>query len=153
MVLPTSGACDANYFDVLQARPALGRFFVADEDAAPGSATVAVVSHRFWTERLAGDPAAVGRSIRLNGTPFTVVGVAAEGFHGSDLMSPDLWVPLTASTFRAGAGIRYRLEQSKDLVSWTVHSTIGPFDQAGEVSVPLDPAVTAGRFYRLAVDG
>ncbi|HEX6630488.1 MAG TPA: ABC transporter permease [Gemmatimonadaceae bacterium] len=89
----------ANYFDVLQAHPALGRFFVADEDAAPGSATVAVVSHRFWTERLAGDPAAVGRSIRLNGTPFTVVGVAAEGFHGSDLMSPDLWVPLTASTY------------------------------------------------------
>ena len=94
-----AASVSANFFDVLQARPTLGRFFVADEDAAPGSATVAVVSHRFWTERLAGDTGAVGRTVRLNGTPFTVVGVAAPGFHGANLMVPDLWLPLTASTY------------------------------------------------------
>ncbi|HEU4629931.1 MAG TPA: ABC transporter permease [Gemmatimonadaceae bacterium] len=99
-VVPVQAATvSANYFAVLQARPAMGRFFVAEEGRAPGSAPVVVVSHRFWTERLAGDRAAVGKAIRLNGTPFTVVGVAAEGFHGTNLTAPDLWVPLTASTY------------------------------------------------------
>ena len=86
----------ASWFAVLGARPALGRFFAPDEDRAPGGATVAVLSHRFWQERLGADPRAVGRTIRLNGAPFTVVGVAPEGFHGTTVLAPELWVPITA---------------------------------------------------------
>ena len=67
----------ASFFDVLGAPMALGRGFRADEDVTPGARPVAVLTHRFWTERLRADPAAVGRSLRLNAHDFTVVGVAA----------------------------------------------------------------------------
>jgi predicted permease len=91
-------AVSGNFFDVLEARPALGRFFTLDEDRAPGESPVAVLSHAFWRRRFEADTAIVGRSIVLNGSPFTVVGVAAERFQGPFVLSPDLWVPLTAST-------------------------------------------------------
>ena len=90
-------AVSANYFDVLRARPALGRFFAPDEDREVGGAAVVVLGHRFWRERLGGDRGVIGRTLRLNGTPFTVVGVAGEGFHGTAVLAPELWVPLTAS--------------------------------------------------------
>src|SRR5256885_1560633 len=64
-----------NYFRVLGVRPALGRFFTPDEDAAPGAHPVLVISHGFWTTRLAGDPGVIGRTVRVNGYAFTVVGV------------------------------------------------------------------------------
>ena len=99
----------ASWFAVLGARPALGRFFTPDEDRAPGGATVVVLSHRFWQERLGGDPRVVGRTVRLNGAPFTVVGVAQEGFHGTAVLAPELWVPTSVTprgVDHAAAGLR-----------------------------------------------
>ena len=55
---------------------------------------LAVLTHRFWTERLGADPAVVGRTLRLNAHDFTVVGVAAPGFEGASLAGTDLWVPM-----------------------------------------------------------
>lgn len=86
-----------NFFAVLQARPALGRFFLPEEDRTPRSHPVVVLSHAFWGERFNGDSGVVGRGITLNGSPFTVVGVAAEGFHGPMVLAPDLWAPLMAA--------------------------------------------------------
>jgi predicted permease len=86
-----------NFFEVLQARPALGRFFLAEEDRTPRSHPVVVLSHHFWAERFNGDSSIVGGKIVLNGSPFTVVGVAAERFHGPAVLAPDLWVPVMAS--------------------------------------------------------
>jgi len=63
-----------NYFDVLGVRPRLGRMLGEADDRVAGASPVAVVSHSLWQRRLGGDPSAVGRSIRLNGFPFTVVG-------------------------------------------------------------------------------
>ena len=84
-----------NYFGVLGMRPALGRFFTPDEDGAPGAHPVLVLSHGFWTTRLAGDPGVIGRTVRLNGHPFTVVGVAPPRFHGIfAALRTDAWVPL-----------------------------------------------------------
>jgi len=91
-----SGWVTGNFFDVLQAHPALGRFFHADEDS-PVAAPVVVLNHAFWRNRFAADPGVVGQKVVLNGTPFTVVGVAAEGFHGPFVLSPDVWVPLHAT--------------------------------------------------------
>jgi macrolide transport system ATP-binding/permease protein len=83
-----------SYFDVLGMRPAAGRTFRPEEDATPGSHPVAVLSHGFWERRFGGDPAIVGKTITLNRQPFTVIGVAAEGFTGTFLFgAPDLWVP------------------------------------------------------------
>jgi hypothetical protein len=56
-----------NFFEVLQARPSLGRFFTANEDRAPGQDAVVVLSHAFWRDRFASDPNVVGRPIVLNG--------------------------------------------------------------------------------------
>ncbi len=84
-----------NYFDVLGVRPALGRPFLPEEFSAHGAYPVAIVSHPFWRSRLGGDPEAVGRPIRINGTTYTVVGVAPRDFGGMmPAVSAQLWIPL-----------------------------------------------------------
>ncbi|MEO6527055.1 MAG: ABC transporter permease [Gemmatimonadaceae bacterium] len=84
-----------NYFSVLGARPALGRFFAADEDSVPGARPVVVISHGFWTTQLAGDSGVIGRTVRLNGNAFTLIGVAPPRFGGVfALLRTDAWVPL-----------------------------------------------------------
>jgi predicted permease len=86
-----------NYFSVLGVRPSLGRFFLDEEDRAPRTHAVVVLSHGFWTERFNADSSIVTRAIVLNGVPFTVVGVASPEFHGSSITVPDIWVPMMAS--------------------------------------------------------
>ena len=83
-----------NYFQVLGARPSLGRLFGPSEDTVPGRDAVAVLGHGAWKSRFGGDPSIVGRRIQINGRPFTVIGVAAPGFAGSFLgYSFDAWIP------------------------------------------------------------
>lgn len=84
----------ASFFDVLGAPMALGRGFRDDEDEVPGARPVVVVTHRFWSGRLAGDPDVVGRTLRLNNRDFTVVGVAGPGFEGAGLAGTDVWLPM-----------------------------------------------------------
>ena len=84
-----------NYFEVLGVRPALGRLFLPEEDVTPGTHPVVVLSYRSWQNRFGADPGLIGREITLNGTPLTVIGVAAEGFEGlSFRISQEAWVPL-----------------------------------------------------------
>jgi predicted permease len=83
-----------NYFDVIGAAAALGRTLSNDDDR-PSAVPVAVASDLFWRRRLDGDPAAVGRTITINGTEFGIAGVMPPEFFGERLRrSPDLWVPL-----------------------------------------------------------
>ena len=84
-----------NYFDVLGMSPALGRFFHQPDDMHPGHAPLAVMSYDCWQGRFGGDPSVIGRTVRLNRTPFTIVGVAPQGFRGTELFfRPDFWVPM-----------------------------------------------------------
>jgi MacB-like periplasmic core domain len=84
----------ANYFETLGIRPLLGRFFLASEDTTPGAAPVAVLGYAAWQGRFGGAPDILGRTIRLNNTPFTIVGVGPKGFKGVyAIFGPDLWVP------------------------------------------------------------
>lgn len=84
----------ANFFDVLGVGLAAGRSFRPDEDAEPGRDPVAILSYGFWQRRFGGHPDVLGSTIDLNGTPFTVIGVAAEGFKGTNaILSPVVWVP------------------------------------------------------------
>ncbi len=71
----------ANYFDVLEVRPMLGRVFVAAEDSAPGAHAVVVLSYGYWRRRFGADSGVVGRAVLFNGQPFTVVGVARQVIH------------------------------------------------------------------------
>ena len=94
-----------NYFPLLGVRPAHGRLLQAGDARAP----VVVLGHALWTTRFGADPAVVGRTIRLNGNPFTVVGVARPEFLGTRLFSyaPALWVPvgMHAQTLPGSAGL------------------------------------------------
>jgi predicted permease len=83
-----------NYFDVIGARPQLGRALTANDDR-PDAAPVAVVSDRFWRTKLDARPSAVGDALALNSMTVTVVGVMPASFFGDRVHSaPDMWVPL-----------------------------------------------------------
>ncbi len=86
----------ANYFTVLGVGPALGRFFVADEDRIGRGVLVAVVSHTFWKQRLDRDSSAIGKPITIGRDPHTVIGVAGPDFKGIGLQAADVWIPLAA---------------------------------------------------------
>jgi predicted permease len=91
-----------SFFPLLRLTPALGRFFLASEDAVPGRDGVAVISYRMWQREFAGGAGVLGRSIRLNGTAFTIVGVAPRGFDGVSEggLATDVWMP--SAMFRVG---------------------------------------------------
>jgi predicted permease len=95
----------ANYFDVLGVPMALGRSFGADESRPGGPATV-VLGQSLWRTRYGGDPAIVGTTIRLGGTPLTVIGVAPPDFGGLiPLLSPDFYVPVETSEQFSGVDL------------------------------------------------
>jgi len=84
-----------NYFDLLGVNPALGRFFHEGDDLHPGASPYAVLSYDAWQSRFAADPEIAGKTIRINRLPYTVLGVAPRGFHGTELYYwPEVWVPM-----------------------------------------------------------
>ncbi len=84
-----------NYFHVLGVEPRLGRGFREDEDQVPGRDAVVVLGPDFWKREFASDPSVLGSTIRLNGTEFTVIGVAPETFPGLLIFGhPDFYMPL-----------------------------------------------------------
>jgi len=92
-----------NYFSVLQAKIALGRGFLDADCNLDGSTNVLVLSDALWRHQFAGDPGIVGRTVRINRIPFTIVGVAAPGFGGANLVSAALWSPISAMKALSGA--------------------------------------------------
>jgi predicted permease len=84
-----------SYFDTLGVTPAAGRFFHASEDRNQGEAALAVLSYDEWTTHFGGSRDVIGSTIRVNGHPFTVIGVAPRGFIGSEIFyRPAIWVPM-----------------------------------------------------------
>ncbi|MGH9763912.1 MAG: ABC transporter permease, partial [Blastocatellia bacterium] len=84
-----------NYFQVLGVEPRLGRGFREDEDQVPGRNAVVVLGPYCWRDDFGSDPEILGKSIRLNGTEFVVIGVAPETFPGMQIFArPDFYVPL-----------------------------------------------------------
>src|SRR5258708_3170181 len=86
-----------NFFDVLGIKPYRGRTFIADGDKKLGGNPEAVLSYSLWARKFGSDDKFIGQTITLNGTPYTVVGVAPPGFKGIvSLGRPDLlWIPIT----------------------------------------------------------
>jgi predicted permease len=82
-----------NFFSLLGIRAAVGRT-LAPEDDSPGAERVVVVSHRYWQREMGGEVGAIGRTLRLRGQRYTVVGVAPAGFSGMlPMLASELWVP------------------------------------------------------------
>ena len=92
----TGRLVSGNYFSMLGVRPALGRTLLPEDDRTAGGSPVAVISHAVWHRRFAGDSSILGRRLIVNGSPFTIVGVAGEGFYGEIVGSMiEVWFPLT----------------------------------------------------------
>ena len=94
-VLQASG----NFFSALGVQAAVGRTFTSEDDVIGGgrSGLVAVISYACWQRRFGGDPSAVGRVVRVQGMPFTIIGVTPAGFFGvAPGLAPEITVPLTA---------------------------------------------------------
>lgn len=84
-----------NYFDVLGVRAQIGRTFLPEEDRVEGGRPVAVLADGLWKREFGADPSVVGRTIKIRGLDFTIVGVAPAGFNGMvPGLTPDLWVPV-----------------------------------------------------------
>lgn len=85
-----------SFFDVLGVSPLLGRGFRPDEDRQPGADALVVLRHGYWERRFGSDPAVVGRTLRVNGRPLEVVGIAPPGFRGPrTTQMPDLFIPVS----------------------------------------------------------
>ena len=90
-------AVTGNYFQVLGVGAALGRTLLPEDDRA-GAERVAMVSYRYWKRELASAPDAVGRTVRIRGNAYTIVGVAPAAFNGMvPILAPELWIPTVAS--------------------------------------------------------
>jgi len=123
----------ASLFPVLGVRPALGRAFDAD-DEGPGAAPVAIVSHRLWRGRFGADPGLVGRTVEIDETPHTVIGVMPPGFDfpppieheesAPGARETDLWIPFAADLAAGNRSARNlkvvgRLRPGRDLTAAT----------------------------------
>ena len=93
-----AAAVGAGFFEVVRARPALGRVFVPDEDAQ-GQHRVVILSDGFWKRQFGGAPDVIGRTLRLDGEPYSVVGVMPPSFtvEAWGATAQELWVPLAYS--------------------------------------------------------
>ncbi len=130
----------ANYFEVLGTKPVLGRFFTAAEAGPQAARRVAVLSWGLWQRRFGGANDALGQQIRLNGDPYTVIGVAPRGFTGPDLERVDLWIPLGTATIA--------IEEWSHSRNWYWLSIIGrlkPGVDPGVAEAQATAAYRAGR--------
>lgn len=113
-----------DYFQVLGVNPQLGRFFSPDEAQTGSPVPVAVLSHQLWQQRFSGNPSAIGSVVRLNGSPFTVIGVAPDGFLGSIRgLRMGLWIPVPAATL---VGMNPRSVTSRGSRSFMVMGRMAP---------------------------
>jgi putative ABC transport system permease protein len=90
----TGELVDGTYLPLLGVSPRLGRSFSSEDTQAAGSPKLAVIGHGFWVNRLGSDRGVLGRSIGLNGAPYTIIGVLPEGFRGLTGQA-ELFVPVT----------------------------------------------------------
>jgi predicted permease len=129
-----------NYFDVLGVKAVMGRTFSTEEDRTPGAHPVVVLSHRCFERRFAADPSTVGQTITLNGHQFTVIGIAPEGFTGTELIfTPEIWVPsMMQSWIDPGAG---GLEQ-RDSVQWFTFGRLKPGLSVAHAQTALNALAT-----------
>jgi len=89
-----------NYYQVLGVKAAAGRLITPDDDRRPGEGAVAVLSYNYWQNRFNGDRNILGQTLRINGYPLTVIGVAEARFHGIDLgYNPQVMVPVAMKKF------------------------------------------------------
>lgn len=91
----------ASFFPTLGVHPYLGRFYAADEDRPPDGTPVAVLSYGYWQRAFGSERDVLGRTLDLQGRPFTIIGVAPPGFRGTGTADVDVFVPMSAVASRS----------------------------------------------------
>ena len=126
-----------SYFSTLGVHPALGRFF--DDAEHPGAVTPVVVSYRFWQGQLASDPLAIGKTLRVNSQPATVVGVGPKEFLGASpvLFGADLWMPLSVGE-RVAPELAGQVMERSDRTVFRVVGRMRPGVTMARVEAELD---------------
>ena len=130
------------YFPLLGVRPAIGRLIGPTDDLENAAVPVAVLSWDFWQRSYSADAAVIGRAIRINGRPFTIIGVAPEHFGGTDLDAPALWVPMGTSTT---LGYDARMMRSR-FASWlSIVGRLAPGTSLDQAQASAQAALLAAR--------
>jgi predicted permease len=132
-----SGAVvSSSYFPTLGLKPALGRFFLPEEDSVPDRDAVAVIGYGLWQARFGGDPAVTGRSLRINGKTFQVIGVAPEGFGGVLLgQTPNqIWIPL----MMVRTGYRWCDALSENCHLFSIHARLASGKSVSEAGSEME---------------
>lgn len=134
----------ANYFSMLGGSTLIGRSFTTEENSVAGRDAVVVLSHRFWQRRFGGDRQLVGRSLLLNGKPFTVIGVTNPAFVGLRYEMPDVWLPLA---MRGAMPTVYFEDIAPEKRDWyggrefqwlTLHARLKPGKTIGEARAEME---------------
>src|SRR6266436_3338467 len=121
-----------NYFSLMGAKPYRGRFYSGEECKPNANIAVVVTSYGFW-KRMGSRADFVGNTLQINGQPYTVIGIAPDGFSGaSALVAPDIWVPL---------GMRSQLGSAFG-DSETTHDLMNPKAYAFNLTGRLRPGLT-----------
>lgn len=106
-----------NFFEVLGVPIVAGRGFT-EADNQPGTTPTVVLSHAYWQRRFASDPQVIGRQLKVNAQPVTVVGVAAEGFQGGESgLGYDMWLPIGTQPVVMPGGSRLEARGSRWLTT------------------------------------
>ena len=87
----------ASYFSVLGVRPALGRFFLPDEETERNAQKLAVLGYGYWQRQYAGRRDVIGQAMNVGISRYTIVGVTPAGFTGTEMRDVDVWLPITAA--------------------------------------------------------
>jgi predicted permease len=141
----------SEYFDLLGVQPAMGRFFHAADEHGPGSAPYIVLSDALWRRAFHADPDVVGTTVDLNKHPFTVIGVAAAQFHGTERFKwPDYWIPMVNGEQVSGRDYLH----SRTSIALTVIGRLKPGVTPQQATENLNAiAVELGKEYPETDDG
>jgi predicted permease len=132
----------ANFFDVIGAPVPVGRGFTAQEEL-PGAAATVVLSHAYWQRRFDGDANVIGRQVKINSQPFTIVGVAGKGFHGAVAgLSYDLFLPIGTQPAVMPGGGRLEVRGSRWL---SLVGRLAPGSSREQARAELDSTIASMR--------
>ena len=124
-----------NYFDTLGIRPRMGRFFHGEDEKGLGSAPVMVLSYAYWRSRFGGDPGVIGRTVQVNKHPLTIIGIAPQGFRGTELFfAPDMFIPMVEQEEVQG----FNPQQYRSDHSMLVGGRLKPGVTAGQATADLN---------------
>ncbi len=113
------------YFALLGVRPALGRFYSADENRMGQPTTVLVLAYSVWQARYGGDTAVLGRTVPIDGVVFHIIGVAQAGFAGLDVDATDMWAPLSARDAPFASVASFSRGMEAGAMPWELRRHIG----------------------------